>query len=394
MTRRRIPHAHRFALAGLSAAALTLAACGGTSDSADTATNTGTSTPTSTEDALSIVATTTILGSVAGDVATCAGGSVTTLMPVGADPHDFTPSSAQVAQMVSADVVIANGLGLEEGLADALSSAQADGARVIEVAELVDPIEFGSGGHSHEGDDHDHGDDHSHEGDDHDHGDDHSHEEEGHSEDEGDDHSHEGDDHSHDEEGHSEDEDKGDDHDHGHDHGSLDPHFWFDMNRMADAAVIIGDDLAELGGPTYAECGQQVAGEIRAAESEVAALLESVPADKRILVTDHDAFGYLADAYGYEVAGVVIPGGSTLAEPSSAQLRELVEVIQAEGVPAIFANTAEPSTLADAVAAEAGNGVEVVVLYVGSLGEPGSGADTYISMMLTDAELIANALRD
>ncbi len=386
MTRRRIPHAHRFALAGLSAAALTLAACGGTSDSADTATNTGTSTPTSTEDALSIVATTTILGSVAGDIATCAGGSVTTLMPVGADPHDFTPSSAQVAQMVSADVVIANGLGLEEGLADALSSAQADGARVIEVAELVDPIEFGSGGHSHEGDDHSHeGDDHSHEGDDH--GDEHS-------EDKGDDHSHEGDDHSHDEEGHSEDEDKGDDHDHGHDHGSLDPHFWFDMNRMADAAVIIGDDLAELGGPTYAECGQQVAEEIRTAESEVAALLESVPADKRILVTDHDALGYLADAYGYEIAGVVIPGGSTLAEPSSAQLRELVEVIQAEGVPAIFANTAEPSALADAVAAEAGNNVEVVVLFVGSLGEPGSGADTYISMMLTDAELIANALRN
>jgi hypothetical protein len=46
------------------------------------------------------------------------------------------------------------------------------------------------------------------------------------------------------------------------------------------------------------------------------------------------------------------------------------------------------------VAAEAGNDVEVVVLYVGSVDEPGSGADTYISMMLTDAELIANALRN
>ena len=358
MTRRRVP----LVLTGLSAAALTLAACGGTSDSADS----GTAVPSPTDGSLTIVATTTILGSVAGDIASCAGGSVTTLMPVGADPHDFTPSSAQVAQMVGADVVIANGLGLEEGLADALSSAAADGARVIEVAELVDPIEFGAGGHS----DDDHSEEEGHS------------DEEGHSEEEG---------HS-DEEGHS--EDKGDDHDHGHDHGSLDPHFWFDMNRMADAAVIIGDDLAELGGPAYAECGQAEADKIRAAETEVAALLESVPADKRILVTDHDAFGYLADAYGYEIAGVVIPGGSTLAEPSSAQLRELVEVIQAEGVPAIFANTAEPSTLADAVAAEAGDNVEVVVLYVGSVGEPGSGADTYIGMMLTDARLIADALRD
>lgn len=340
MPRNRLP----LILAGLSSAALALAACGGSSDSADSS---------GSADGLSIVATTTILGSVAGDIATCAGGSVTTLMPIGADPHDFTPSSAQVAEIVGADVVIANGLGLEEGLADALSSAAADGAEVIEVAELVDPIEFGAGGHSHEDEDH----------------------------------ADEAHDESHDE---AHDEAKEDD----HDHGSLDPHFWFDMNRMADAAVIIGDDLAELGGPAYAECGEQVAAEIRGAESEVAELLESVPADRRILVTDHDALGYLADAYGYEVAGVVIPGGSTLAEPSSAELRQLVETIQAEGVPAIFANTADPTVLADAVAAEAGENVEVVVLYVGSLGEPGSGADTYISMMLTDARLIADALRD
>jgi zinc/manganese transport system substrate-binding protein len=324
MPRARLP----LILSGLSAAALALAACGGSSDSADT---------DSTAGGLSIVATTTILGSVAGEIATCAGGSVTTLMPIGADPHDFTPSSAQVAEIVGADVVIANGLGLEEGLADALSSAAADGAEVIEVAGVVDPIEFGAGGHSHEDDDHA---------------------------------------------------------DEGEEHGSLDPHIWFDMNRMADAAVIIGDDLAELGGPAYAKCGQQVATQIRAAESEVAELLASVPADRRILVTDHEALGYLADAYGYEVAGVVIPGGSTLAEPSSAELRELVETIQAEGVPAIFANTADPTALADAVAAEAGENVEVVVLYVGSLGEAGSGADTYISMMLTDARLIADALRD
>jgi len=356
MTRTRLT----LILAGFSAAALTLTACGGSSDSADTSGST---------DGLSIVATTTILGSVAGDIATCAGGSVTTLMPIGADPHDFTPSSAQVAQIVGADVVIANGLGLEEGLADALSGAAADGAEVIEVAELVDPIEFGAGGHSHEDEAHE---DEAHE--------DEAHEDEAH---EDEDHADEGDDHSHDEA-------KEDD----HDHGSLDPHFWFDMNRMADAAVIIGDDLAERGGPAYAECGQQVAEEIRAAEAEVAELLESVPADKRILITDHDALGYLADAYGYEVAGVVIPGGSTLAEPSSAELRELVETIQAEGVPAIFANTADPTTLADAVAAEAGENVEVVVLYVGSLGEPGSGADTYVSMMLTDARLIAEALRN
>ena len=167
---------------------------------------------------------------------------------------------------------------------------------------------------------------------------------------------------------------------------------WFDMTRMATAAELIGAQLATTGGTAYAECGTEMADRIRAAEAEVRATLESVPADRRILVTDHDALGYLADAYGYEIAGTVIPSGTTLAEPSSADLAELVSVIVAEDVPAIFANSAEPSTLADAVAAETGRDVQVVSLYVGSLGEPGSGAEDYLSMMATDANLIATAL--
>ena len=334
-----------YALASATGLALLLAACGG--GSGDSASPSADGSPT-------IVATTTVLGSIAGEIAECAGGSVTTVIPVGADPHDFSPSSADVATMVGADVVIANGLGLEEGLEDALGSAADDGARVIAIAPLVDPIEFG--GHGDEA----HGDE--------------AHGDEAHG------------DEDHGDEAHA---DEGDD----HGHGSLDPHVWFDMNRMADAAVIIGDALAETGGDTYATCGQQVADEIRTAESEVRALLESVPEDKRVLVTDHEALGYLAEEYGYEVAGVVIPGGSTLAEPSSAELSALVDTIRAEGVTSIFANTSDSSALAEAVAAEAGDSVKVVTLYVESPGAPGSGADTYITMMLENARLISESLR-
>ncbi|MEY2989348.1 MAG: hypothetical protein RLZZ163_264 [Actinomycetota bacterium] len=283
-----------------------------------------------------VVATTTMLGDVTNRIITCANpeSTVTTLMPIGADPHDFSPSSAQVAQMVSAQVVIANGLELEAGLDDALENAASDGATVIEVVEFVDPIPFGAGGHAHDDE--------------------------------------------------QADEDN--------EHGSEDPHFWFDMNRMATVALLIGDELAAVNGPAYAQCGAQVADEIRAAETEVRALLESVPDDRRILVTDHDALGYLADAYGYEVAGAVIPAGTTLAEPSSADLAELVKVMQDEGVRVIFANTADPTALSDAVAAEVGGDVQVVELFVGSLGGPGSGAEDYISMMRSNAKRISSAL--
>jgi zinc/manganese transport system substrate-binding protein len=92
------------------------------------------------------------------------------------------------------------------------------------------------------------------------------------------------------------------------------------------------------------------------------------------------------------VIGTVVPGGATLAEPSSAELAALVEEIEAEGVRAIFAETTEPSVLADAIAAETGGTVEVVELYTGSLGEPGSGADTLIGMLITNARRIAEAL--
>ena len=110
------------------------------------------------------------------------------------------------------------------------------------------------------------------------------------------------------------------------------------------------------------------------------------------MVTNHEAFGYFADRYGFEIIGVVIPGGSTLAEPSSAELADLVEVMEQSGTGAIFAETTQPTTLAEAVAAELGGEVEVVELFTESLGGPGSGADTLQEMLVTNAGRISEAL--
>lgn len=289
----------------------------------------------------SVVATTTVLGDVTTQVARCGGLEVRTLMPAGADPHDYAPSSADVRDLVRADLVVANGLGLEEGLAAALDSARADGAHVLEVAPLVDPIPMS--------DAHEHADEH---------------------------------------------DGEGSEHEHEHEHGSLDPHVWLDAGRMATAARLIGDELAEItGDDALAACGTQVAADLDTLDDDVRETLAAVPAGSRVLITDHAAFGYFADAYDFEIPGAVVPGDSTLAQPSSAELEELADVIRETGVDAIFANSARATDLIDALADEVGE-VQVVELYVGTLGEEGSGAETYAGMMATNARLVAQALAE
>ena len=292
----------------LVALLLTMSACSGAKSGAE---------------GLRIVATTTILGDV---VTRVTGGRavVDVLLPIGADPHEFRASSRQITELGRADLVVANGLGLEEGLDDVLSSLEADGTLVLRVADHLDPIPFGSGTGGGEPDD-------------------------------------------------------------------LDPHVWMDPGRMAIAARLISAELEILDpdGPWPANADAYIAA-LESLDVEIERTLAGVTS--RVLVTNHDSLAYFADGYGFEVAGVVIPGGSTLAAPSSAELAELVSTIERLGVSAIFTESTESAVLVDAVAAEVGAAVAVVRLFVGSLGGPGSGAETYIDMMRTDAALIAEAL--
>ncbi len=273
------------------------------------------------DDPLTIVATTSIwadvAAAVAGDDAT-----VEVLVPRGADPHGYQPSSRDVARLQSADLVIANGLGLEEGLSDVLEAAAAEGVTVVEIAPLLDPLPF------------------------------------------------------------VEDGVVGDD-----------PHVWMDPLRVAAGAGVIADSLMAIDPSVpWGDRAEAYAAELAAADDTIVAILDAVPGDRRVMVTNHDAFGYFADRYDFTILGVVIPGGSTLSDPSSAELAALVSDMTDAGVTVIFAETSSPTTLADAVASELGTDVSVVSLVTGSLGAEGSPTATLIGLLSTNAEAIASAL--
>ena len=330
--------------------------------------------PTTAPPRLKVVVTTTILGDIVSNIVGT-DAELVVLLPVGADPHDYRASAAQVALLHDADLVVSNGIQLEEGLIDVLEAAEADGVNLLEVGDLLDPLPFG-GGHQdeHEGDEEEGEHDHEHEGD----------EEEGEH-----DHEHEGDE----EEGEHDHEEEDGHAGHAHAHTGGDPHFWLDPLRVAKAAHLIAHELTELDPSIDWEArADAYASELEALDEEIEAILAPVHAEDRKLITNHDALGYFAARYGFEIIDTVIPGGATLADPSSAELAALVERIREEGVKAIFAETIESTALAEALAAEAGSDVAVVELYTGSLGEPGSGADSLVGMLRINAERIAEIL--
>jgi zinc/manganese transport system substrate-binding protein len=174
-----------------------------------------------------------------------------------------------------------------------------------------------------------------------------------------------------------------------------DPHFFNDPARMAVAAealaATLADEVPGLDTRAFSERARAYVTELESLDAEVEAVLAAVPAEQRKLVTNHDVFAYFADRYGFTVVGTVIPAVTTQAEPGAGELDELAATIEAEGVPAVFADTSSPESLAETLAAEVGD-IEVVQLYSESLGEPGSDGDTYLAMVRTNARRIAAAL--
>ncbi len=174
-----------------------------------------------------------------------------------------------------------------------------------------------------------------------------------------------------------------------------DPHVWFDPRNvkvMIDniAAALIAADPD--GTASYEARRDAYKVQLDQLDQTIADQIATIPPERRKLVTNHDAFGYYVARYGLTFVGSVIPSLDSRAEPSAKDTAELIDKIKAEGVPAIFTESSINSELEEELANEAG--VEVISnLYGDTLGEPGSGADTYIGMMQTDTRLIVEGLR-
>jgi ABC-type Zn uptake system ZnuABC Zn-binding protein ZnuA len=116
-----------------------------------------------------------------------------------------------------------------------------------------------------------------------------------------------------------------------------------------------------------------------------------LPEQNKAMVTDHESFAYFADHYGLEIVGVVIPGYSTLSEPSAGELADLESSIQEFGVRAIFVGVSLTQVIAERVAQD--TGILLVPLYTESLSDANGPAPTYLDMIRYDVEAITNALK-
>ncbi|MEM1333315.1 MAG: zinc ABC transporter substrate-binding protein [Actinomycetota bacterium] len=179
--------------------------------------------------------------------------------------------------------------------------------------------------------------------------------------------------------------------------GEFDPHIWNDptlwqmvVETIRDTLVADDPDNADA----YRENSEAYLAEIEATDAEVEQLLAAIPAEQRLLITAHDAFGYFAQRYDLEVTG--LQGISTESEASTRDVQDLADLIVDRSIPAIFVETSVSARSIEAVqAAVEAQGASVEIggaLFSDALGESGHPADTYLGMLRHNAETIAGAL--
>ena len=283
---------------------------------------------------LNVIATTSIVADVVSQV----GGDlvdVKILLPEGSDPHSFDPTPQDIAKIADAYIVFANGAGLEAFIENLLESAGAE-EKIIEVSEDIDLLVHPS-------------------------------------------------------------VDEDDDHDTPDASNRVqagDPHTWTDPNNVIiwveniEAALIAADsENAEA----YAANAATYIAELREIDTWIHEQIDQIPPENRKIVTDHRLMGYYVEEYGLEMAGTIIPGYSSLSEPSAQELAQIENAIRDLGVKAIFVgNTVNPN-LGQRIAED--TGVKLVYFYTGSLSFAGGEASTYLDYLRYNTRAFVNALK-
>lgn len=179
--------------------------------------------------------------------------------------------------------------------------------------------------------------------------------------------------------------------------GNPDPHIWFDVRLWMRVVAYIAEALAEHDpdyAPAYRARAEAYLRELAELDGWVREQVARIPPEQRVLVTAHDAFGYFARAYGFEVRG--LQGISTVAEASIADVQELAEFIVQRRIRAVFIESSVPVRNIEAVQeAVRARGWEVRIggeLYSDSLGEPDGEAGTYVGMVRHNVRTIVEAL--
>ncbi|WP_422744363.1 zinc ABC transporter substrate-binding protein AztC [Mycobacterium sp. WMMD1722] len=179
--------------------------------------------------------------------------------------------------------------------------------------------------------------------------------------------------------------------------GMPDPHFWTDPERMIAAVDVIEKAVIEnvngVDRDAVTRNAKSYRAQLRDLDTSMVDGLNTIPVDRRKLVTNHHVLGYFAQRFGFAVIGALVPSGTTLASPSAADLQSLVGAIESARVPAVFIDSSQPDRLARVLAEQSGITVEIVSLYSESLSPPGTPGDTYLAMMRANTDAIVNGLR-
>ncbi|RXT29781.1 ABC transporter substrate-binding protein [Rhizobium leguminosarum] len=290
--------------------------------------------------------------SIIADFAKNVGGDrveISTLVGPDGDAHVYEPRPADAASLEGADVVLVNGLQFE-GFMSRLIEASGTKASVVEVTKGIEPLKNAEEEHGHEAEEKAEAG--------------HDHEKEAH------DHGHEG----------------------HHHHGEFDPHAWQSIHNAEIYAKNIADAFCQAdkaGCATYTANSEAYVAKLGKLETEVKAAIESIPTEKRTVITSHDAFGYFEHEYGLKF--IAPEGISTEAEASAADVAKLIDQVKHDKASAIFLENITNPRVIEQISKETGIKIGGT-LYSDALSKNDGPASTYIDMFRYNVNTLKAAI--